>query len=249
MNKRKKRIANAPEGSLRIATTGGKSHYYLGIKGHRKSEYIRREDSDLVSELAQKRYDLKFVSEAEKEQKRIHSFLRGYSDNIPGIISGYPSELKQKLDFADMPDDDYARDWQQFEFVPKKFDEEMPYHVTVRGERVRSKSEEMIANALFSREIPYRYECPIILNNGQVRYPDFTILKPETREEIFLEHLGMLDNPEYLEKNMKKFREYENNGIILGRNLLVTYESSKQPLNSRIVENFIEAHFGKISVL
>lgn len=41
-----------------------------------------------------------------------------------------------------------------------------PIDITDKGERVKSKSELTIANALYRSKIPYKYECPIILHNG-----------------------------------------------------------------------------------
>lgn len=195
--------------------------------------------------LAQKKYDSKFIKEAEVELKTIHRFLKSYTENISEILSVFPQDLKDKINPVDMPDEDYARYWQQVSFEPKALGDDVPFHFTIKGERVRSKSEEIIANALFSKGIPYRYECPVKLENGVVVHPDFTILDVRTRREVFLEHLGKVDDPGYVNRNMWKFREYEQSGINLGKNLLVTYESTKDPLNTKIVEEFIRVHFGK----
>ncbi len=75
--------------------------------------------------------------------------------------------------------------------------------------------------------------------------PDFTILNPQTGKVVFWEHLGMVDNAEYVEKNLKKFRDYEKTGIFLGEELLVTVETQQMPLNSKGIEAFICKHFGK----
>jgi hypothetical protein len=48
-------------------------------------------------------------------------------------------------------------------------------HRTERGELVRSKSELVIADKLYARGIDYAYEQPLVLPNGHIRYPDFTI--------------------------------------------------------------------------
>ena len=68
-------------------------------------------------------------------------------------------------------------------------------------------------------------------------YPDFTILNPETREEIYWEHFGMLDEPEYANKAILKLNEYELNGIHLGHQLIATFETSSQPLDISLVES------------
>ena len=47
---------------------------------------------------------------------------------------------------------------------------------TERGERVRSKSEKIIADKLFLQNIPYHYERPIYLKGFGMVYPDFCCL-------------------------------------------------------------------------
>ncbi|WP_051204958.1 hypothetical protein [Butyrivibrio sp. VCD2006] len=245
IEKRRKRLKNAPEGSLRIVEKGNTAQYYLGNKGEKKNTYIKRSDAATVLQLAQKKYDMKFIREAESEIKKIHRFLNSYEDNITEIFSMFPQELKDKIDGIDMSDSDYMHYWEKVRYEPKPIGENVPYHITLKGERVRSKSEEIIANALFSKKILYRYECPVRLNNGHIVHPDFKILDIRNRREVYWEHLGKIDDPDYVNRNMWKFREYESSGINLGRNLLVTYETEKDPINSRIVEVFIETHFGR----
>ena len=57
----------------------------------------------------------------------------------------------------------------------QRFLEDRLIHRTERGDLVRSKSELVIADKLFSRGIDYVYEQPLDLGGGRVRYPDFTI--------------------------------------------------------------------------
>ncbi len=62
---------------------------------------------------------------------------------------------------------------------------------TEKGELVRSKSEMNIANALFRTEIPYKYECPLTLNDGRVIYPDFTVLDVYNRRLVCWEQMRL----------------------------------------------------------
>ncbi len=112
-----------------------------------------------------------------------------------------------------------------------------------RNERVRSKSEKIIADKLYSLGIPYRYEYPIILKGNVKIYPDFTILKMSEREEVYLEHLGMMDDMDYINSLLYKLDTYEKNGIYLGINLFFTYETSKNPLNTRALDDFLRKLF------
>lgn len=50
-------------------------------------------------------------------------------------------------------------------------------------ERVRSKSEVIIADILNQEGIPYRYECPLQLKGWGKVYPDFTVLSERERPE------------------------------------------------------------------
>lgn len=71
-------------------------------------------------------------------------------------------------------------------------------------------------------------------------YPDFRLLNMNTREEIILEHLGMMDDMEYVEKALRKIRLYERNGYFLGKQLFITFETAQEPFDSRIFENMLK---------
>jgi len=57
-------------------------------------------------------------------------------------------------------------------------------HRTERGDLVRSKSELVIADKLYARDIEYAYEQPFVLPNGKTRYPDFTIADHARRNTL-----------------------------------------------------------------
>lgn len=95
------------------------------------------------------------------------------------------------------------------------FLEEGLIHRTIRGELVRSKSEVIIANLLHSLGIVYAYEQPFVGKDGSVRYPDFTIEDAESGRRIFLEHLGMLNEPAYLRRWQAKLNWYRSQAVSL----------------------------------
>lgn len=93
--------------------------------------------------------------------------------------------------------------------------DENKVHITERGEKVRSKSEVIIANHLYQKEkaskIEYSYEVKYEGKNGDFKLPDFTITKGG--KKYLLEHLGMLSNENYKNKWEEKKKWYEDNGI------------------------------------
>jgi hypothetical protein len=86
-------------------------------------------------------------------------------------------------------------------------------HRTERGDLVRSKSEIIIADKLHARGIEYAYEQPLILGNGRIRYPDFTVADHARGITFYWEHLGMLGDAVYRSRWERKRIEYISAGI------------------------------------
>ena len=81
--------------------------------------------------------------------------------------------------------------------------------------------------------------------NGKLKYPDFTLLKVRTREIIYFEHFGYMDDEGYRLKTMEKMDLYRASGIYPGKNLIFTYETEHNPLDIKgmrkmLIEMFCE---------
>ena len=113
---------------------------------------------------------------------------------------------------------------------------------------VRSKSEVLIANIYYELGIPYKYECPIVLENGITRYPDFTLLDIAHHRTVYHEHLGIIEDPEYRKAALLKLREYRDNGIYAGKNLILTSETAYAPFDSEEFRTRIRDSF-KVDML
>ena len=87
--------------------------------------------------------------------------------------------------------------------------------------------------------VPYRYEAPLKLKNGKIRYPDFTILDIKNRKIYYHEHFGLMDDIEYVETNLIKLEEYKRSGIYPGKNLIITYEAEGCFLNIKDVRKMV----------
>lgn len=134
-------------------------------------------------------------------------------------------------------DKQYALAW-----INESYDQKEPPengHSTERGENVRSKSEVLIANKLFTNKIPYRYEAGFKAKEGTL-HPDFTVLNPHTRKEYIWEHLGMVDDVGYAANAFSRLMIYERNGFSVGDNLIVTFETKPHPLDSRQIQKIID---------
>lgn len=164
-----------------------------------------------------------------------------------------------------LTDAQYAEQWQSVTWTGHPFSEETPVYTTALGERVRSKSEVLIADALSRHNIPYRYEYPLQvhkkrfnarnhnytgqnqnISNKSVQsftlYPDFLCLNLQTRTEFYWEHFGLIDKADYATNAAGKLRLYAENGILPGRNLIITMESQEEPLSSQTIDQMIKAY-------
>lgn len=117
-------------------------------------------------------------------------------------------------------------------------DEDYKY-VTRRGEKVRSKSEMMIADILFEKGIDYLSDFGLQIG-GQVFYPDFQVKRSDGRLVIW-EHFGFVSNPDYVAKSYSKISLYGRAGFIAGQTLIITSESNSNPITRDVILNMVEA--------
>lgn len=240
-----KELAKAPAGNISVFK--GKSDAYFRYYNREQptdkyGKYIDKTNTKLRTELAQKKYHelmLRNVKEELRKLQKIESY--NLVDSVIHTYENIHPGIKKLIVPIEIDDEQYAIKWQQMPYDGNKFTEQdVTEFYSKKGERMRSKSEVLIANALYYKGIPYKYECPIYLPNGKVKYPDFTILHIKQRKTYYWEHFGKMDDVEYVENNVKKISEYEKIGIILGDNLIITMETSGIPLGTRTIENLLQ---------
>ncbi len=255
----RKRLERAPKGRLRIAKKQNQIEYYYKepeeegevgrddgkkVKENKNGRYMRKREMTLVKRLAQRDYDLCIIKKAEERIKAIEHFLESYDRTcLKKLYQKTNSYRKALIAPPVLSDEEFVRQWQAIEYKGKPFEDDENIILTERGERVRSKSEKIIADKLYALEIPYRYECPLVLSGGVKVYPDFTILRMPMREEVYLEHFGMMDDLEYVDTALYKLSSYEKNGIYLGVDLFVTYETGKRTLNTKGLDGLMRKVF------
>ena len=174
----KKSLEKAPEGSLVISKSGGKEQYYHKTqREQKKGTYILKENMKLICALAQKDYDKKFLEFTEKNKKLIEKLLELLSRLEIKDVYYKQSQARQNLTKPHiMSDEQYVEQWLNVKYTGKEFAQNTPMLITERGERVRSKTEKIIADKLFAMGIPYRYEYPVKIKGYGYVYPDFALL-------------------------------------------------------------------------
>ena len=231
-----------PEGRLRISVDHGVTRFYQCIDD-RYGEYIPKENEQLPRQLAQKAYNDAVLKTAEERAKHISRFLKNYNDDeIDQLFTSLHPERQKLITPVEPTFSQLEKEWYSEPYVGKAFKEGIPVILTEKGERVRSKSEKILADYFYRNNILYKYEKPLNLVGYGTVYPDFTFLSRKLRREIYWEHEGMMDKPEYAIKAVKKLNNYQLNGIMPGERLILTFETEQDVLNTKIVGELVDRY-------
>lgn len=245
-------------GRLRISQKGKYTEYYHIINAvdsnntnsTHNGKYIPKKQREIACQLAQKDYDSKIVSLVEDEIAALKTYLT-IAPNIQAFYKTMCPARQKLITPLTLTNEQYASQWKTEPYQGLPFAPNAPVYTTNQGERVRSKSEVLIANALAQHKIPYRYEYPLTLNrnhtgsstrdtpNKTTLYPDFLCLNLRTRQEFIWEHFGLMDSQEYVSNTVSKLNLYAQNKITPGKNFIITMETATEPLTPFVIEQMI----------
>ncbi|MBR5968014.1 MAG: hypothetical protein IK001_05390, partial [Lachnospiraceae bacterium] len=174
------------------------------------------------------------------QQAAIDRFLKDYDPEGAQKVFDKLSEPRKQLVTPEvLSDEAFIAKWQNEPYEKLGFGKNDPEYYTARGERVRSKSEILIADALYRHNIPYRYEYPVRHNGVIMAAPDFNCLNVRLRKDYYWEHLGMMGNEEYADRNVKKIEKYSLAEDFDETRLILTMETENKPLDTRVIDEKI----------
>ena len=210
--------------------------------------YLKKEDIQIAKYLAQKDFDFRLLSILKKQLFALEQALKEYPiQNGTELYYSLSAERKGLIQSEYEDDETYIKRWRQMflggsqrDSFYERYPITTPYY-TERGERVRSKSEKIIADKLAKEGIPYVYEPLTNLANKGMR-PDFAVLNIRLRKTFFGEHFGMMDVPEYAIKCVEKINKYNELGYEYGRNLLYTFETQEAGLDTLLLDRLINSY-------
>lgn len=248
----------APEGCLKWQHRRGRTYYYqqyglqldenVNIKESNRNyirKYITKENVALAKKLAKKQYYLSLKYVIERRVKVLTYFENNYSNKeIDEVYYEMCEERRSLVEPIELPVREKVKQWQEEKYEGNMLFSERLRYETEQGEKVRSKSEVIIANILYQnrKDIVYKYECPLeVIENGhkKIIYPDFTIMNVHTGKITYFEHAGLMDDSNYATEFVKKINTYIANGILPGKDVEVTYETSAVPLDISVVKRLI----------
>ena len=237
-----KKIALLPNGRILIRHRKNKAYYYLRVDGA-KDKYLSRKDNELISHLLQKRYLKEVLKAAKNELAALEKMQDIYSETLSEEIYGnLPDAQKLGVEPIILGDGPDVRQWLNEPYVRKSFKKGAPVFKTLKGDRVRSKSEMIIADRLYVNGIPYKYECPLKVG-GKIIHPDFSIIRMSDHKIIYHEHCGKMDDKEYFNDLVDRINLYNQSGILQGNRLTFTFETSDTPFDARVIDRLINEYF------
>lgn len=242
---------NEPKGTLKLQKKGKSYVFYQQYKDENnewKKRYINKSEKRLAGLLAQKQYYASIIPALEENLQCLKLLLKSYQPmKVDELYDTLKSERKELVEPIK-----HSKQWLINEWRSKRKDDEKDnsFHPkglryeTDQGDMVRSKSEMIIANALYRQrdEIVYDYEYELELRVGKnviIIHPDFRILILKTGRIVYWEHVGMLDDPTYANEFVTKVNTYVNNGFIPGRDVIFTYETSDNSIDTRVIKRMI----------
>ncbi|MFL8951934.1 hypothetical protein ACWOAQ_02920 [Helcococcus kunzii] len=229
-----------PEGKLKIKKVNNKFYYYH-VLDDSTVKFIPKKDIELAKVLCKKSYYEKLKKIITKQMNYLKYFPMRYNyKNIENVYNNLAPERKALINPIEPSLEQFIMEWKNKYFTPLSFRKEEKQFITNNKELVRSKSEKILADLFSSYNLIYKYECPLFLDKYDPIYPDFTFICPYTKREIYWEHFGMMDNPEYAIKAIEKIRYYAKHEILLGDRLFVSFETIKKPLDVDTVKKTIK---------
>ena len=230
-----------PEGSIYIRIHKGHSYFYT--YSNSGEMYLSKKDSEAIRQLVQKEQIKKALEAAKFEanilKRNIIEYPKSTFEKVYFTLDDAYQKYASPLIFGD---DEYAQAWLAIPYEKKPFSKDAPEFYTMKGERVRSKSEVIIADRLYAKGIPYKYECPVLVG-GVVLHPDFTILRLSDRKVLYHEHCGKMGDPGYVENMIDRANKYGRAQVFLGDRLFYTFESADKPMDISWLDDFIEKNY------
>lgn len=198
-------------------------------------------DDPRTKAVALTKYNIALAKRLKKNQDLIKKCESEFAEyDWDSVVEDLGKNVQEILQATENGKYEEGREWMNEEYEQNGQDF-LSSHITVTGEKVRSKNEVIIYNMLHAHNLCFRYESKLLLENEYgsevALFPDFTI-KGKDNQLIIWEHLGMMNMPKYQGNFAKRIGIYEKNNYHLWDNLFFTIDT-KGEIDSHIIEKII----------
>lgn len=251
-----------PESERLVVRTGenGRYKYYAATRdsnGNKHERSLNRNIKQAVELAARGCAELRLM-DANEEKKSVDRMLKTLREegHIARYMSAHPGQAElinewikktgiEGLRKEELEIFEAVEAWKNQPYSRSKaHPENLTVPTGVSGLNVRSKSEAMWVSLLEEKHAAYHYEeeLQFVDDRGRsvVIAPDFHCANLRVRKHIIIEHLGMVDDENYMKDFKWKLEVYRRNGYYLGKNLLVTTETKDSPLDINIAKWIVD---------
>lgn len=259
----KNKLSHCPPGRLKVKKCGNYSELYISYskreletivpgKGdqivNRRNVYVSK-NSDLARRLAAKAFYEKSIERGENNARQLESLLKNKDLLRTEAVDLLPQDIISLLP-PDIVGDNFLDAWiydKSNAEVLDRYSEDKKY-AAADGTLMRSKSEVIIANELIRRGIPFIYEKKIVLPDGNMVHPDFTVPDAFGEREIIIEHFGMMGEQDYADNTIRKINMYYRNGFLPGDNFFAFFESVNVPFDTGNMSSLLDCLEGQFDL-
>lgn len=256
-------IKKLPEGELDVVIVRGEKYQYywrFPKENNRKRKYLsQKKDAKLIAQLGDKRYAKEAIKNLEQNLKAIDIFLAKVTDEVGVYLAdkleekGIPTTsrtcLSQKAKgtaWVEKKRREKKEDMTKNASYYEKYKSSQKFP-TLGGDVVRSKGEGLIADILFSNQIPYAYEDKLEFGD-EFKYPDFAIYDPVSDRVLYYEHFGRIDKEDYLMTTIMKLHFYLRHGLKPGVDFIFTFETEDEPLTTKMVYDVLAKYVNNVAL-
>jgi len=169
-------MEKAPTGSLHVFMHNGKAQNYFYDSETRTKKYIKNNEINLISCLAQKEYDRKVLANIESKIYYLERLIKTYKKSYLELYDATDDYRKKIIKPIISDDKTFLENWYEKHPGSQNYYNINGQITTERGELVRSKSEKITADIFYKRNIPYIYEAELKVKNHITLFPDFMLL-------------------------------------------------------------------------
>lgn len=154
--------------------------------------------------------------------------IRNRIKELESLIRSFPKKNKilSYNDFKNVNNLNSCRhifgEWEDLRIAPNEHDNKK--HHEHNREDFDSKAEVSIAEVYELLNIPYKHSVVIKLDDFYIK-ADFVPYIEETGDYYIHEHIGMDIGRRYLNNTISKYEQFLKKGLIIGKDVLMTYEN------------------------
>lgn len=258
-------LKHMPKGTLVISTNGqGRISYFNQTVTEKRYRYKGiGSNPALIQKLARKAYLKEYrqrLNEMEQMFRELRNaapsfsletmrnYLPKHFDRIPDdwLLGNlfHPGTIHPVLDGSLDPepistvfDGRSPAEWMVSPYCANTSHPEDLIHKAGRGFNCRSKSEVGVSDIYDDLDIPYHYDELLAIRMETIS-PDFRGIRRDLAF-IYHEHWG-LQSEDYVRRNLYRLRLYASEGIVFGKNLLITWDNEAGGVNLPLIREQIK---------